>query len=415
MESKFDEQELREKGAKKAVLDYIASQDKSIPLPPTANMEDRGGIILRSDHWREFDSFYGIFESVPLHAPFKSDGGIGREYSSVIPDLETAKKLILMENVGNDEDLSWDLKRRKKLFDYYCNARNLSPEKVLEEIRFFPQVYIKSESAGTVFEHPNVRDRYFFFSGPKNFRPTCSLIFDFSSDKFSPVGAFVGTEEVSPDYFFEKENGAEQGEVERIASLYKKITKMEKFQDGFSYMMEFSLNPDYVFQLRRFKEFEEKPASKCSFEDDPSTLKADFVLGITKDEGVTLPMITGKYGLGIYPFPDIYTQPMHDFNASNPEGFALTDAYGSYLTTFLPNLKTVFGIDPAKTANHGGFETLSTVPLFMFNMKRQLRSQGFGSIHDYQTGMVQVFSDGRKGLVKLLNFETHPYNPREED
>ena len=67
----FPLSELQEKGAKRAVLEYIVSHDPTIPVPETIPLEHAGpGTILRSDHWREFDDFYGIFESVQLGSAY---------------------------------------------------------------------------------------------------------------------------------------------------------------------------------------------------------------------------------------------------------------------------------------------------------------------------------------------------------
>jgi hypothetical protein len=402
MESRFDERELKEKGAKRAVLDYIAGQDSSIPIPRTVELEDKEGIIVRSDGWREFDSFYGIFESVVLHKPYPA-------HKNFVPNLDKARKFMLMEEVGEDREVGWNVERRKKLFEYYCKARDLNPTEVLSEMKFFPQEYIDSRARGTIFEHPNVCDRYFLFAGKSEWLPTDAIVFDVHEREIKLVNAFVGTSEVDVKRFFEEREVITKERVEEIAGLYRHITQMDKFQDGFDYMMEFTSDPTFVLQLRRFRKFQDGSNVECAWGSDSDVARTDISLGVTPSEGLVLPFITGK-SMSSCLYPDEVTQPMYDFNGEHPRGFAMTSASGHYLTTFFPNLKAVLGIDPAKTANHGTLETLSTVPIFLFNGKRIIREKGIDVGSEYEAGNLKIFSNGREGFIKVLDRKVLPYD-----
>ena len=150
MTNLFTIKELKEKGAKRVVLEYITEQDPSIPIPRTVDLEDREGIIVRSDHWREFDSFYGIFESVPLHKTYES-GRLDNIYESLVPDLNTAKRIMMLQKISGDDKVQWEMKERKKLFKYYCKVRGLNPQEVLDELKLFPQEYMRSEKKELFF------------------------------------------------------------------------------------------------------------------------------------------------------------------------------------------------------------------------------------------------------------------------
>lgn len=398
MTETFSERELKEKGAKRAVLEYISSQDPSIPIPKTVDLENREGIIIRSDHWREFDSFYGIFDSVVLHKRYEGRFGEGYDLS---PNLGQAKNIIHMEGDFSDEDLISTLKRNRKLFEYYCNRRNLNHQLVLNELKTFPQEYIYSEKKGTIFQNPNVRDRYFIFIEKSGKGIHEALIFDIHDSELLPKKAFkASTYEISSSEL----RDITPSESKEAADIYRSIVSMEKFNDGHVYMMEFTLNPTFVLQLRRFRKFEDGEGRECIWKDEERVLRTDLSIGLTQKEGLVLPFIPIQYWALIYNYPNEFTQRIHDFNDKNKQGFAGSDSYGHYLTTFFPNLKAVLGIDPAKMANHGNLETLSTVPLFLFQMKRILRK----NIPDFEDRLIdgksslKVFSNGREGLVKLL-------------
>lgn len=369
MTETFSEQELREKGAKRAVLEYVSSQDSSIPVPKTVDLEDRGGIIVRSDHWREFDAFYGIFDSIVLHKRYEGRLGEGYDLS---PDLEQARKIMQMEGDFSDKDLLSTIGRNRKLFEYYCSRRNLNPQSVLDELKLLPQEYVHSEKKGTIFQHPNVRDRYFIFLQKEGRGIRETFVFDILDSKLSPHKAFAASAyEISPSEL----RDITPSESKEAADLYRRVTSMERFNDGHVYMMEFTLNPTFLLQLRRFRKFENGDKIECSWKKEEGVLRTDLSIGLTPEEGLNLPFIPMVYGFSAAElYPNEFNSHIHDVNNANPKGFATTDSYGYYLTTFFPNLKSVFGIDPAKMANHGNLETLSTVPIFLFQMKRIIRN-----------------------------------------
>ena len=231
-------------------------------------------------------------------------------------------------------------------------------------------------------------------------RTSEALVFDFDK-KVNPYKAYRITEEIDPSLLSE----INLKKTQEIVELYNKITSMDKLKDGFSWMMEFTLEPTYVLQLRRFRKFEDGSNIECSWKNEENVFKTGLSLGITNSHGLTLPFIANRYGWHFpYGYDDNFTRPVHNLNKKSADGFAVSDSYSHYLTTFYPNLKAVMGIDPQKMANHGNLENLSTVPLFLFQMKRELKKAfpDFDKKFNDANSVMKVFSNGREGLVKIL-------------
>jgi hypothetical protein len=395
----FTEQELRENGAKKAVLDYIASQDKSIPLPETVPGEEvETGTILRSDSWREFDSFYGIFDSILISNRNKRPSvvSIGEADSA-----ERARKVIFFEETG-EEELDRHVTLSKRDFERYCEAKGLKPEEVLSELRILPQRFIHSRFNGTIFLHPNVPNRYLFYAGGS------AAVID------SDQGQITSIRPDDPEF---PNLSFSPATLERILKLYKKVSVLPKFQDGYSYMVEFTAEPDCVLQARRFRKIEDGSRVKCKEADWQGALKTDLCFGVTPPNGIVLPYFDGCLAFGDVIKEDPSSaqvaelreffgyRDISEINNAHPEGFAypLTD-HDSYAGTMLSNLRGALCGSFSHYCHHGGFENMLTIPVYLSNIHRT--HGGLCDTEDRKIPLqcgtqIRVFSNGQVGYVKL--------------
>ena len=256
----FDVNELKEKGAKRATQDYIASEDSSIPVPESVEMRNiENGTIIRSDHWREFDDFYGIFESVIIGDEMRAPGV---NNSAIMKTPEQAINLMHFKETGINEI---DERREyyNNLFEEYCKAKGLSPEHTLSELKIFPQKKIDSRLTGTIFYHPNVPEKYMLYSNSKHSENLAFIIDQKNNDI---VGEHLGGRLPLDDLL--KNASINIDDIDEVIQLYDRTHSLPKFQDDFVYMMEFTIDPTYVLQMRRFRKFEDGSNLECSWKED---------------------------------------------------------------------------------------------------------------------------------------------------
>ena len=386
----FTVEELKAKGAKRAVLEYIVSQDPLIPVPETVEEKDIGpGVIIRSDHWREFESFYGIFESIL----------VGEQIPTLAiraaDSLKSAENIIYFRKTGIPEIDAGT--KPKKLFKKYCNARGLDAKMVLSELRTFPQRFVNSEITGTVIEHPNQPDSYlYYFRSPKN-RTVLGFLLEYRNGQVIPLigenetGRFPHVDELINGY------NLDMGKMARVVELFRTIKKMPKFQDEFSYMMEFTDNPLCVLQLRRFRQLDDGRNITCDWADEKEVIATDLGLGTTTSEGIALPYFNGT----VYPeFGPIFRQwnrASLKFDKSHPNGYAFECGNSTqYITSFFYNARAALGGKIAHTIHHGGMDNLANLSLFLFYTKNS------EMLNDVRTGTIlRIFSNGRQGYVKI--------------
>ena len=152
---------LKQKGAKRACLEYIAQEDPDMPIPEEIDEKDVGiGDILRSDHWLEFDDFYGMFYSLVLGERRYTGWKDGGPIDFLVDSPQTAIDVIKFRKTG-DEDLDREIKFKRELFDAYCKAKGFDAEQILKELKIYSQKFVESRLKGTVFVHPNNKERYF--------------------------------------------------------------------------------------------------------------------------------------------------------------------------------------------------------------------------------------------------------------
>jgi hypothetical protein len=176
--------------------------------------------------------------------------------------------------------------------------------------------------------------------------------------------------------------------------MYRRITSMPKFDDGFSYMLEFGLQPLSVLQLRRFRRKENGEGIKCSWANNNNVISSNFTFGLTDTEGISVPFYTGGMLPGPNPRTKDWNDEMHDFNDAHQEGFLSTLADSWYANTYFPNWKVGVKDTFAHSIHHGMLESLATLPNILFNPSRRVEEPEFNV-----GSQVRVFSNGREGYL----------------
>ncbi len=339
----FTEEELKAKGAKLAILEYIASKDSSIPIPETVAEEDIGeGVIVRSDHWREFDAFEGIFDSVEVGRKVYDNS------VKVIARLTDPKQILdvmYFREIGIPEvDRRTQSKRNQ--FERYCGGLGLNPKEVMSEFRIFPQRKIDSRVNGTIFSHPNVPERYIIYAVGES--PKENYYVSFSADKENgDLTNFLG-ENVNGKIPLEKlltVSPINLDDMRKIVQFYDRVHSLPKFQDEFVYMMEFTFDPTYVLQMRRFRKIEDGSSLECSWKNEDGVMTTDLAFGLTENpEGIVLPYTHGGMLIGI-PFRDgMFMDGLFDFAEKHPEGFTYRASDDHHTRVVLPNAYATFSL-----------------------------------------------------------------------
>lgn len=388
----FDQSLLKEKGAKKAALEYIVSQDSSVPIPNEVPLDEvKSGVILRSDHWREFDDFYGIFESVFVGNDFREPNFLE---PAIITNPQQGIDFMLFRETGVKE-LDRYSRRGKEVFEAYCRAKGLSPEEVLSEFRIFPQQSVESKAKGTIFIHPNHPNRYVVYVESEALNAVGFLV-DVHEDKKD----IVVSEYITGRFPLEQiltVSPINVSRVSEVVDLYRRVSSLPNFRDGHAYMMEFSVNPTFVFQMRKFRKIEDGTDLNCGWKDDEGILKTDFTFGLTPREGIVVPYFVGSHAMGPQMLVHGMNDEMHQFNSDHPEGFTYRSADSDqYCSVFLPNLKCTMAGGFTHYYHHGALEDMAKVPLYFFNLKHQLDDANVPS-----GAMLRLFSNGREGYVKV--------------
>ncbi|MFA6460919.1 MAG: hypothetical protein WCV90_01520 [Candidatus Woesearchaeota archaeon] len=356
----FTKAELREKGAKRLTLEYIASQDPSIPVPENVGEEHiREGVIVRSNHWREIDGFEGVFESVELGENHSLILG-----SYTINSVEEAINFIRLQPTGNSE-LDQFLARRTTFFREYCDAKALDPEEVLSELQILPQKKVESKYSGLIAEHPNKEHRYFLYFQPKSIGfvvdvlPTGKRLIDVqiaSESKFS-MEQLMGFADIQQDTIYE------------IVDLYRRVMSLEKYaKDDGVHAMEFTAQPNCVLQTRVFRK-KDRTKTECSWKKEKGVIKTNFAFGSTPAEGITLPLFRIEPVYGNQPFSEKYKE--HErISKDHPHGFGYWLCTGDvYLGTYIPNIEAAVASTFPSYCNHGGMDNCSNIPLVLFNTR----------------------------------------------
>jgi len=305
----------------------------------------------------------------------------------------------------------------KKLFEDYCKANGLDPAEVLAELKSTTQEYVDAEVNGTVFEHPNVPNRYFVMVEEKNEKRT-SYYIDYDGSDLNPLETALvfhyslvrRCEDASLPINRGKPLDAEQ--LKEILDTYRKIASFERFQDGYSHMMEFSANPFYTLQWRRFRKKEDGSAIECPWKDEEGVLKTDMSMGVTPAEGIVVPYHEVQVKTGRNPLEEQWHKRIKAFNEAHQEPFAYTflldmestGLLNHYIPMYIPNAQIGLGEDFFMFGHHQPLETLRSLPVHLFGMKHLVRGMehlGQKGI-EIQTGTnLRIFSNGRYGYVKI--------------
>lgn len=298
-----------------------------------------------------------------------------------------------LEKTGDKENDEY-LQRQTVFFKAYCKAKELDPQQVLGELKYFIQPTIKAKAFGTVMEHPNLPGRYLLYATDEKCIGGAFIVENEKILRFEIPSGIV------PKKQFEEFTPLSKEEISSVLELYQKTTSLPKFQDGYVYMMEFSAEPNYVLQVRRFKKKEVVENFSCDWKDEPEVIHSELCLGLTPKEGISLPFCN----VGLYqPFLHIKKKGLGNreflaFNRSHPEGFAY--AQGNllpYVKTFAHNAYAGLGGGFAHIFNHGGLANMAEVPLMLFDVKHPVWDLTEGK----KKPQLRIFSNGRDGHIKL--------------
>lgn len=389
----FTEQELREKGAKRAVLEYIAAEDPSIAIPETVDEQDIGeGVIVRSDHWREFDSFEGIFESVDVGVKFFD------RYFNVVARLTDPKQIIdhmFFREVG-EPNIDEDVRFKRGVFERYCVGKGLSPDEVMQEFRVYPQRKVDARFLGTIFSHPHVPDRYMIYGKGVRSKGYYNVAFFVDKDK-NGIKNIKGEEnsgKLSLDQLLSV-SPISVPDVEKIISLYEQTHRLPKFQDGFVYMMEFTFDPMYVLQMRLFRKREDGTALECTWKNEKDLIKTDMAFGITPSEGIVLPLYRGSILPGV-PQRHPFFQELFDFAEEHPDGFAYISAEDQHTRVIIPNASASLAGNFCASFNHGTVANMAGIPLYLCDVKKALYNREDMFQHGCR---IRLFSKGSDAYI----------------
>ena len=390
----FTVEELKEKGAKRAVLEYITSEDPSIPIPEPVAEEDIGeGVIVRSDHWREFDSFEGIFDSVEVGRKVYNHSV---EVIARLTDPQQILDVMHFRDIGNLEvDRKTEYMRNS--FERYCKGMGLDPEQVMSEFRVFPQRKIDSRVRGTIFSHPNVPGRYIVYAdgnGPQG-DYNVSFTIDRKEGELTPlVGENVNG--IIPLDMLLTVSPINPDDLTKIIQFYERVNSLPKFQDEFSYMMEFTFDPTYVLQMRRFRKTEDGSSLTCSWKDEKGVAATDLAFGVTEQqEGIVLPFLNAQMLIGIPQRWEGMNDEFFDLAAKHPQ-FAYRSSDDYHTKVIFPNAYAALGGNFCHSFHHGTLANMAHLPIYFSGMNHAIDSMNIPS-----ETPVRLFSNGKEGYLKI--------------
>lgn len=389
----FTEKELREKGAKRAVLEYIAAEDPSIAIPETVDEKDIGeGVIVRSDHWREFDAFEGIFESVEVGRKF-----FDRRFN-VVARLTDPKQIVdymFFREVG-EPNIDEDVRFKRDVFERYCVGKGLSPDKVMQEFSVYPQKKVNARFLGTILSHPHVPGRYLIHGkgvGSKGNYPVAFFV-DKNKNGIKNIRGEEDTGKLSLDQLLSV-SPISVPDVEKIISLYEQVHGLPKFQDGFVYMMEFTFDPTYVLQMRLFRKREEGTALECPWKNEKDVIKTDMAFGMTPPEGIVLPLYRESIFPGI-PQRHPLVQELFDFAEEHSDGFAYISGEDQHTRVIIPSASASLAGNFCASFTHGTVANMASMPLYLCDVKRALYDRKDMFLHGCR---IRLFSKGSEAYI----------------
>lgn len=376
-------------GAKRAVLEYLAVEDGDIPLPETQDISEAGpGTLLRSDTWREFDRFPGVFESVLIGEDDDIDGLGG---TVTLQSIEQALDFINFRKTGNkclDARMEW---RRKNILEPYCAMEGLEVETVLADLEVLPQRLVRAEKTGIVFQHPHIKERYFVYMPL-----TCGLWADYDGTRFEPVMGEFNAEQLSGDILLESGFFIDEESVVEKLDLYRRVTGLSRFDDGNVYLMEITHCPTVVTQLRLLMPFRQAIDKECPWRDENGAIGTRTVFGITSPEEIILPYCDKTSSFGTNLLREGWDEKFHRFDSSHPEGYVYREAGETYVKAFFPNAKAVLGGNLAHSISHGQQDNMSRLSLYLHHTKWAARHL------DFSTGdHLRIFSNGKEAYARV--------------
>jgi len=392
----FTQDELKANGAKKGLLEYIVSCDPLVPVPETVLPSQIGsGTIVRSDHWREFDLFEGIFDSVVVGRKFYGNNGS----HALLSDPQQILDYMHFKEIGV-EQVDRVARYKRHVFEEYCSGLSLDPEEVLGEFSYFVQKKVDARTTGTIFAHPHDPCRYLVYADGIGNMGDYNVFFivDVKDDDFSVMvennnGGFP------PDMFDEIMDYAPMTitELKDIVALYQKVHSFPKFTDEYVYMMEFSVDPTCVFQMRQFRK-KETSNFDCSWAHEKNVYTTDVVFGLTPPEGIVLPYYH-FYNPG-FPLRNrgniFITEQFWDFVARNKDGFAYSSSDETHMHAAFPSARAALADTICHNFSHGALANMAHLPLYF-----SLIGGEFKHLHFPEEMVLRLFSNGRQGYVKI--------------
>ncbi|MBI5389947.1 hypothetical protein HZB02_00475 [Candidatus Woesearchaeota archaeon] len=386
-------------GGKRAVLEYIVSRDPSIPIAPLCSGKLGIGDVLRSDHPREFDDFFGVFDTIFLEKEKHIKRISPRAFSIELPDPSRAEAAIRLQKTG-DQELDACVAERREFFERYCNAKGLDCEEVLSGLLIYPVEKVQVRSKGIMFQHPSTESQYIIYGQNEN--QTMAFAVDRAEGTLN-IATFDQYHRERGDTMnrvFKRYSPLSRTNIHELVEVYQRIMDMPQFQDGFTYAVEYGVDPLCVFQVRRFRKMEPYTGDVCEWKDQPGIIHTSRVFGVTPSEGIVVPYFVIPFDLDYNYLTPGLGMGVQSINHENPQGFSCRFIdIDDYMKVFLPNLSVGFAGPLFHQINHGTQEDIAKIPIYLFGMKDPMN-------HVEQEALkgipLQVFSNGREAYVKKL-------------
>ncbi|MBI3032757.1 hypothetical protein HYY69_04740 [Candidatus Woesearchaeota archaeon] len=186
-------------------------------------------------------------------------------------------------------------------------------------------------------------------------------------------------------------------DLTKIIQFYERVNSLPQFQDEFVYMMEFTFDPTYVLQMRRFRKMEDGSSVECPWKGEEGVMTTHLTFGLTENpEGIVLPYTHGGMLIGI-PFRDgVFMDGFFDFADKHPDGFAYRASDDHHTKVALPNAYATLGANFCQSFHHGVIANMAHMPLYFAGVRHHFNEKNVPS-----GSTLRLFSKGSEGYMKV--------------
>ncbi|MDP2749782.1 MAG: hypothetical protein Q8O89_03045 [Nanoarchaeota archaeon] len=349
-------------------LDSIKSEIEKMKTP----------LIVRSSHRNDYHGLVGALPTISNVTTFSQ--------------LESAVKQI--EKFMKNPELKKFMQDEKEYFD-----REGITHESTEEVHCLIQEQSPSNFMGVMMRHPHNADEIIIRYCDSHDRTLIAQQRDpISQARFNDI---QGLRDICA--FDTKRPFSDN--LRNLVEVYKKIESSKLLEKGWSYQMEFGINPDLFYQIRPFKKIEKANFSIYSLHLDCPRLETSYAFGITPKEGIKIPVIA-LHG-------DSFKQNVHARinDISKEYGVVLQkkmDGDELPLDVSIGNLHTFFTSAGCFDMFHGSTRLIKRAKISGAGYS----GEGLGDANNWESfpeklsnynGDAQIISDGKSAVLIPLN------------